>query len=504
MKLIKLAPIAAAIMSMPAFAAAPAANITIYAAGASAQLGSISGIMTSMCKPNVGTTQQIEFYQGFGTSTGASSTTSNSNLRAFRCDLASTDPQLVGKKVLFVYSAIDGSASGVQFVARGLPRQFIKFESCPSAPSVASTPATSIATVPTGSKQFNCNGTGAGATSAVTTEAQVPIAGASDVEPSVFVGSNVPAGQTDVGAADLANLKVNGSRAVIFGVIANKAMWSALLNNPNPTMPVTTAVSSTNGLTNTGTVVNNVPFNETQRPTIAKWQYRAIAQGNLNDMAFLTANDGTAGTAGPLKLARRVDGSGTQAVSNIFFLNNPCGIALGAFLPPANASFSGGNFTVTEGSGTGDVLKVIQDATTPALGVVSLENPERGAYTLNAIGTADTTPKQAIGFLKIDGVTPNRANAISGAYDFYGEETFQWNTNAVTSGSDKEAFLTAFVATSGQIATLQSLSAATQAGSAALSAYNGGSAITPTINQTWVLKADRNGNNCAPATRIIE
>ena len=500
MKFIKLAPIAAAILSMSAYAAAPTANITIYAAGASAQLNSVSGIMTSLCKPNVGTTQQIEFYQGFGTSTGASGTGQNNNLRAFRCDLASTDPQLVGKKVLFVYSAIDGSASGVQFVARGLPRQFIKFESCPSSPSVASTPATSSATVPTGSKQFNCNGAGPGATSTVTTEAQVPVAGASDVEPSVFVGSNVPAGQTDMTAVDLANLKVNGSRAVIFGVVANRAMWAALLGTPNPVMPVTTAVSGTNGLTNT----TNGVFNETLRPSIAKWQYRSIAQGNLNDMVYLTATDTTPGTPGLLKLARRVDGSGTQTASNIFFLNNPCGSPLAASLPAATASFSGGNFAVTEGSATSDVLKVIQDSTTPALGVVSLENPERGAYTLNAIGTADTTPKQAIGFLKIDKVSPNRPNTISGEYEFYGEETFQWNTSAVTSGSDQEAFLTAFVASSGQISTLQSLSAATQVGSAALSAYNGGSAITPFINRSWVLKADRGGNNCVPATRIIE
>lgn len=503
MKFIKLAPIAAAIAAMPVFAAAPAANITIYAAGASAQLGSISNIMTTLCKPNVGTTQQIEFYQGFGTSTGGSGTASNSNLRAFRCDLASTDPQLAGKKVLFVYSAIDGSASGVQFVARGLPRQFIKFESCPSAPSVASTPATSIATVPTGSKQFNCNGTGAGATSTTTTEAQVPIAGASDVEPAAFIGVNAP-GVGPLGAmtsVDLANLNINGSRAVIFGVVANKAMWSALLANPNPQMPVTTAVSGTNGLTNT----TNTSFNETLRPSIAKWQYRAIATGGLNDMSYLTVTNSTpTGVPGLLKLARRVPGSGTQTISNIFFLNNPCGDLTGSSLTPAVAGDSAGNILITEGSGTSDVLKVIQDSTTPAIGVVSLENPERGAYTLNAIGTADTTPKQAIGFLKIDGVTANRDNAISGAYDFYGEETFQWNKNAVASGSDTEAFLTAFVGKSGEIATLQSLSLATQAGSAALAAYNGFSAISPTINKSWVLRADRTGNNCAPATRIIE
>lgn len=494
MKIFALAPLAAALISMPAFAAAPFADITIYASGATAQLNSVSGTMTTLCKPNSGT-QQIEFYQGFGTPTGGSGTNLNTNLRAYRCDLASTDPQLLNKKVLFIYSSIDGSASGVQFVARGLTRQFIKFEACPSAPNVASTPSTSAAIVPTGSKQFNCNGTGAGATSTITTEAQVTIAGSSDVEPSAFVGDNVPAGQTDVTAQDLANLKINGSRAVIFGVVANKAMWSALLGTANPLMPVTTSVaSSNNGLTNTPTAL----FTDANRPTIAKWQYRAIAQGNLNDMVYLT------GTAGPLTLARRVNGSGTQTTSNIFFLNNPCGIPLGAQLPPATSAFTGGNFTVTEGPGTSDVLKVIQDATTPALGVVSLENPERGAYQLNPIGTADVTPKQAIGFLKIDGVSANRPNAISGAYDFYGEETFQWNTTAVPAGSDKEAFLNAYVTTSGKISTLQSLNVATQAGTAALSAFNGGSAISPAINQSWVLRANRDGNNCAPAQRIVE
>jgi hypothetical protein len=506
MKLFKLAPIAGLLLASSAFAVEPAADIKIFAAGASAQLNTISNILTSLCKPNGGGSQ-IQFYNGFGTTIGGTSATLvNNNLRAFRCELANNaaSPALNGKTVLFAYSAIDGSASGVQYVARQLNRKFINFDACPTAPLATQTVAASI--TPAGSAQFNCNGTGAGATSPITTQDKKPSAGASDVEPARFEGDNTPVGEVAMDAAALGVLNVKPGRAVIFGVYANAAMWLELQKRQGlvapsataPIMPFTTTVAGANVLTN----VPNPAFNEALRPNILKAEYRAIAEGNLADMQGLSGTyTPVAGTvnAGPLQLARRVNGSGTQAMSNIFFLNNSCGNLTGSSLVPADASFTGGNFTVTEGSSTSNVITALQGNTNPALGVISLENPSRGNYTL-LTGT-DLAPKAAYAALKIQGVTPNRANTINGSYEFYAEETFQWNTNVITAGSLAETFLERFTDASATVATLQSLNADTQEGSAALAAYNGGS---PAANTTWIMNSSRGGNNCKPASKIIE
>jgi hypothetical protein len=505
MKLFKLAPIAGVLLATTSsFAAEPVADIKIYAAGASAQLGSISGILTSLCKPNGGG-NQIEFYQGFGTSTGGTSATAvNNNLRAFRCALAdnATSPSLNGKTVLFAYSAIDGSASGVQYVARQLNRKFLNFDACPTAPTTTSTAATQLAT-PVGSAQFNCTGTGAGSTSTTTTQDKVPSAGASDVEPARFDGVNTPLGETAIAAADIDNLNIKAGRAVIFGVYGNKAMWLELQKRQGlipasatePIMPFTTAGTVATALTNTA----NPLFTEALRPNITKAEYRAIAKGDLNNMLYLTGTETpTSGTvnAGPLQLARRVAGSGTQAISNIFFLNNSCGVATSSQLAPSGAVTSA-SFNVTLGSGTSDVINQFQIKTTPVVGVISLENPSRGDYTL----AADAIPRAAYAALKLDGVVPNRANTISGRYEFFAEETFQWNKNVITSGSLAEDFLNRFTDAGALVSTLQSLTSAVQEGSAALADYNGGS---PAANTTWIMNSTRTGNNCAPALKIIE
>ena len=508
MKLFKLAPIAGLLIASSAFAVPePIADIKIYAAGASAQLNTISGILTSLCKPNVVGGSQIEYYHGYGDASGNTSTSVNGNLRAFRCELANnvTSPSLNGKTVLFAYSAIDGSASGVQFLARQNTRKFINFDACPS--TAATTGLVSTSVTPANSIQYNCNGSGAGTTSTVTTQDKAPSAGASDVEPAVFNNAdNTPAGQTPITATDLAKLVVKPGRAVIFGVYANEAMWLELqkrqglipLSATAPIMPFTTAVSGTN---NTLTNTPNGAFTEALRPNISKPEYRAIAQGALTDMASLsgtTSPVATSLTAGPLELARRVNGSGTQAGSNILFLNNPCGTFTSSTLTPADTDNFG--LSVTLGSGTGNVIARFQANTTkPTIGIISLENPSRGAYT-NTTGT-DLAPKAGFAALKLDGVTPSRVNAINGTYEYVFEETIQWNKNVITAGSLAETFMNRFVDAGASIATLQTLTAATQEGSAALADYNGG---VPSANTTWIMNSTRAGNNCAPLNRIIE
>jgi hypothetical protein len=510
MKYIKFAPIAGMLMlATSAFAVEPTADIKVYAAGASAQLNSISGILTSLCQPNVSNGHQIEYYQGFGDSLGASSTTlPNTNLRAFRCTLKNTgtDAAVDGKIILFSYSAIDGSASGVQYVARQGQRKFLNFDACPAVANYSNTSvnagsaATSI--TPSGSKQFVCDGTAPVVPGALTTKDVAPVAGASDIEPARFEGDNAPVGETSITGDDIAKLNVVSTRAVLFAVTANAAMWAALqqkqfgspgathpaggINPAWPFMPVTTSAAGVDSAT--------PGWDEKFRPNITRADYTAVAKGDLTDMKSLNG-----GTSGALVLARRVNGSGTQAMSNIYFLNNPCGNLLGANIGPADATFTGGTFTVTESSTTDEVLAEFQTRTAPTIGVISMEKSQRGTFTTGT-GTSAVT-KNGYAYLKLDGITPSRAAAIKGDYTYYGEETFQWNQNVVVSGSSLEKFLVRYSTAAGKIATLTTLSSGTQAGTAAIATNNGG---LPSSNTTWILGNSRNGNSCSPALRIVE
>ncbi len=119
-------------------------------------------------------------------------------------------------------------------------------------------------------------------------------------------------------------------------------------------------------------------------------------EGSIKDAAALLQNpDDTT----PLTLVRRVDSSGTQSASNIFFANNVCGSAgyFGALSPlssvgcqPRRASISSKNRV------TGGVRTALTGTNTDgyAIGVMSLENVPSAAAT-------------SYRYVKIDGVSPN-------------------------------------------------------------------------------------------------
>jgi hypothetical protein len=485
MKLFKLAPIAGLLLANAAFAvdpAAPAAQITIYAAGASAQLATISGALASVCQPNVTNGHQIEYYQGYADALGNSSNTNaSSSLRAFRCTIKASTPAntlIDGKTLLFVYSALDGSASGVQYVARQLPRTFINFASCPANANVTSTGslAADVAIVPANSKRYNC-------LTGTTVRQEIPVAGTSDVEPAQFQGVNAPA-VGDVNASDIAALEIKPGRAVIFGVYANSKMWLELQKRQG-ILPVTATAP---------VMPTDAGFTEAQRPNMTSQEYRNIVTGNALDMSNISGNGKPVAAALPLAsgtytLARRVAGSGTQAISNIFFLNNSCGTLSGTALSPVDATGSGGDQTIIEGSASADVIAALKTTAEPAIGVLSLETPATAA-----VGTTAA----AIAPLLIDGVAPSRANVIAGQYGFYAEETSQWNKNVLPATSDKVAVLNRLVKASAEIATLQVMSAAAQNASGALATFNG----SPTSNTTWILQGSKNSNNCKPAQKV--
>ncbi len=128
-------------------------------------------------------------------------------------------------------------------------------------------------------------------------------------------------------------------------------------------------------------------------------------------------------------LHRRVDTSGTQASSNLYFLTNPTGggAAGGTVAPVGNGAGGtttvGATFSVTAHSGSGDVVSALNSAaaTNFSAGFLSLEN--------NPIGSAANTYR----FVKVNGQhgsegvsgASQTAEAIAGRYDVW-FETFKY------------------------------------------------------------------------------
>jgi hypothetical protein len=198
---------------------------------------------------------------------------------------------------------------------------------------------------------------------------------------------------------------------IVFGVAASPALYTALqtaqgLNGTvyNPATGAAVACGGVKGYTNQLCV-----------PSISKADYRSIASGT-NASASLAA------LYLPVDLARRDQGSGTQANSNSFFFNGGCSasssVTEGADLSPALPNTTGlaSGLNVSYNAATGDVLNRITGTTayvasnSYVIGVVSAENDSSGK-----LGGG--------GFVKIDGVYPSAATAALSGQEFVGMET---------------------------------------------------------------------------------
>jgi len=175
------------------------------------------------------------------------------------------------------------------------------------------------------------------------------------------------------------------------------------------------------------------------QPSISRADYASLISqlGNENSSAadfIQDPNNTTDNTA--IHIERRTNWSGTQAASDMFFLNAICSTTAGTFLAPldlgaqtgtaSSATPIAGNTYLSEQAGTGGVKNAMTfgnagqvTAGDYAIGIVSLENtPAQNANSWQ--------------FVKLDGVSPDwintngtytydtthRASTISGAYKF--------------------------------------------------------------------------------------
>lgn len=434
-----------ALVAGQAMALAPTAAVdfTINSAGSSAQQASLGGVFTQLCQAGTIDT----FYD----------TVAGSNHRAYSCTLKTTlgNALINGKKMLFLHRAQGGSINGVNPVAKGesLARMVVD-GTCVATGNV-------YPVLP----QYTCGNT----------VNAIPDAGVSDEEPSLFKGINLPAGASPLTSSQLGNLSSFSQNAVVFGI--------ATTNNVNAA-----------------------------QPNLSRAQVTTLDIGGYGDWG--SVNAALAGK--PVILCRRTPGSGSQAAMNAYFPGVPC-LGSAAVTPldkTANSVTDGSALTVIENSSTGAVANCLNaafngGAFTDAYGTVF--NLPAGSA---AFGILSTEKQPAVSdkwkFSNIDGIAATVLNATTGAYDFYVEQSFQYrNKDICVGGADtphatpchggevlvlkptatQNAFMTKFIAASGDPAVISSIPGVAALPSYDPSAYPAGQ----------VMKGTRANNTCQPS-----
>jgi hypothetical protein len=204
-----------------------------------------------------------------------------------------------------------------------------------------------------------------------------------------------------------------------------------------------------------------------------------------------------------IEYARRPATSGTQTSAQVYFLGKGClnGDNAGQFdvigstiATGASQLYNGGKFKVSVNSGTGDVKTALTNAgnSAYAFGVMSMENRSPTGTTgwrfvkLNDVAISDGT---ATGL--------NKANAISGKYDYFVESVVYTSTAATD--SDEGTVITEIA---NKMALPVALDGATTVGMFMIPDNNGG--YTNATYPAEVGKFQRGGsvpNSCQPVSR---
>jgi hypothetical protein len=488
MKLNQISLALAALAAVPAFAAVGSLQTlygvtpanTVYVSGASALSGSFANVVGANCTGGSANVKSLKI--GGGTSDG----------RVTVCTTSSTDGQFAGPFAV-VKRDTNGSFDGV-------------------GPVIDQSGLTKWADV------ANCDSTALNCALDSTT-VRVPHAGLTDVDTNVWVGmANTGALSIPVTDPSTTGTVLNGGFAGQgFGVMVSESLYNAMMAKQvaEGRLPVSAGSASC--------VAGNFTPGACQ-PSISKEEYAAIVDGNNFNYV---ANGALSGDAGVINLCRRVETSGTQASSNVYFLNNSCGAAsptFGAKPPktvdlvnsPTAVAFNsssgdlvtgnyddfGGAFGLFEGSGTGDARNCVIRRNAG-------KNPNNVADTLGTYAAGwislENAPAAGWKLVKLDGVSPNavqvpvasdtdgnadgwmadanqRTNVVKGYYDAAPELEMLW-----PSTTPYGTFLTSLKNTFANPA-LVSLRGVFQA--------NG--VFTHAGNETKVHKGTRNGNFCAP------
>jgi hypothetical protein len=406
---IRFVALAAACACAPAWARTPAqidadrANGTlkeIVIHGSSAQSPVVGAYMASICD-NLDT-----YFNSGGTGVGR-------DYRAYACTLKSTIPGTGGwsggTPILAIKRDLGESIYGVNPIALQRPENTMVVDN--SAGNCTSTGQQASATV----ASYTCS-------KAAIRQA---IAGFSDVEPGVFsaemtVGGikteiNVPPGNDDNGSPWAALSRVQFES--LDTAVANQTIFGVAVS-----LPLRNAMQASQGLS----VGSDAAADQ---PSMPRSFFAATAAGfvqaGLAEHAGWDALTGQASDQGlQVNLCRQIQGSGTQATSNLFFLDagTISKTGTGGMAPLASngvaIAASGHPIAVVENSSAGatvDCLATASSLGAYAVGVLSLENNPGSA------------PWR---FVRLDGTAPSQAFARIGGYPYLYGATLQWKAKA--------------------------------------------------------------------------
>lgn len=400
MKLTRIALAVAACAATPAFAATgslsalygvPASNL-VYVSGASALSGSLAAVVGTVCDGGSANVKVLTV--GNSTSDG----------RVAVCTTKSPAGGQFAQPFAVVKRDTNGSFDGVgPVIAQSALTKWADVNNCDDV-------------------ALNCN--------LDSSTAIVPHAGLTDVDSRVWIGLSKTGALSQPVPAAIGNTTFSGGFAGQgFGVMASEELYKAMQT-----------VQINDGRLPGSCAVGDFTPGQCQ-PSIAKEEYAAIADDSgFNYVTSLLSgvNNPLTGDMNPVNLCRRVETSGTQASSNVYFLANPCANAnpTKGLKNPRKVSFGNGtavawdsangdkvtgNFedfggagitSVFEGSGTGDARNcvirrnggknpndVADSLGTYAIGWISLENAPAAGWKL----------------LKLDGVSPNAYQVVAGS-----------------------------------------------------------------------------------------
>lgn len=487
MKLSQIALAVASVAAAPAFAATgslttlygvPAANM-VFVSGASALSGSFNNVVAANCTGGSANVKTLKIGGGF------------SDGRVTVCTTSSIDGQFAGPFAV-VKRDTNGSFDGVGPVIN--QSGLTKWADINNCDDVA----------------LNC--------AIDSTTVRVPHAGLTDVDHGVWKGmSNT--GALSLPVPDLGSTVANGGFAGQgFGVMVSESLYNAMMAKQvaEGRLPASAGgVACSAGNFTPGAC----------QPSISKEEYAAIVDGN--NFNYI-ANGALTGDAGVVNLCRRAETSGTQASSNVYFLNNSCGNAdpTFGFKSPKKVDFAGGGvnpvawdsaagdavtgnyddfggaFGLFEGSGTGDARNCVirrnagknpnnvADALgTYAAGWISLENAPAAGWKLVKLDGVSPNAYQVPVASDTDGVADGwmadadqRRNVVKGYYDAAPELQMLWPAS-----TGFTTFLTTLkntFADPGKVNTK--------------GIFQANGVFSHASNPTQVHKGTRNGNFCSP------
>lgn len=394
----KLKLVSAAVLG--AFAAAPAlallpstpgaSDTVIRFSGATAQNNQINNFMRRACVPG-----SLDRFRR----------TSNNSL--YICNPAASTGLTAGTK-LFVFKDGDGgSGMGVQPVANATNLTFIDVATLNTASQCLT--ASPVASVSVSGDTLGLPAYTEWSCASHTELNAVPDAGVSDVEPALL-------GAT---ATELAALAITPTNALMFGTPVTLALRNALQTKQIADGDLPAACTAGNESLEC-------------MPSLSKSTVTALYTGSITTWSSL----GLAPADDNVYVARRVQTSGTQTSTRVFYLNDPCAAGMSLFVDSGATAATGdstslcatpGTQTTFNMNGSGDVVTCMAAHNTAgrfAVGVLSTENVGAGHR-----------------FVKIDGAEPTVYGAAKNRYQFVMEATAQRRT---TLAGNALTFFTAF------------------------------------------------------------